>query len=72
MTAKPEQPKIRLQVDPCLVKDWESDFSDIIISSITITSSTVTVNGVIGIDFQGDREDAESFVLYLLAKPKTK
>ena len=72
MTAKSEQAKIRLQVDPCLVKDWESDFSDIVISSITITGSTVTVNGRIGIDFQGDREDAESFVLYLLAKPKTK
>ena len=51
MTAKPEQAKIRSKVDPCLVKDWESDFSDIIISSITITGSTVTVNGVIGIDF---------------------
>lgn len=72
MTAKPEQAKIRLQVDPCLVKDWESDFSNLIISSITITGSTVTVDGVIGINFQGDREEAERFVLYLLAKQKTK
>lgn len=58
-------------VDPCVIEDWENDFSDIV-TSVEITDSTVIVNNSIIVEFGSDRESAEKFVLYLLGKPKIK
>lgn len=72
LNSYPEWAEIRSHVNPRVIEDWEKDFSEILVTSVKITDTIVTVNSSININFKGDREDAEKFVLYLLWKPKIK
>jgi hypothetical protein len=66
----PTLAELRAQVEPPLLEEWENNFSHIIVFSTKITDSKIIVNNSLYIDCLGDREEAEKFVLYLMAKPK--
>lgn len=67
----PTWAELRAQLKPSLLEEWESNFFNITVFSTKITDSTIIVNNSLYIDCLGDREEAEKFVLYLMAKPKS-
>lgn len=67
----PAWAELRSKVDSELREEWEADFCDLVVTSTEITDSEIIINKTIHLDFDGDREDAEKFLLYLLTKPNS-